>query len=81
MRKAEGLSINVVIAFIITSIVLIIIILILTGRFRIFNNAAESCDSRPNAQCKQECDIGNEVSVPGVECSDDLICCMKLTGS
>ncbi len=89
--RAEGLSINVVIAAVIALIVLIVLILIFTGQLQVFTGSLQSCNSLggkcdTSTQCvmtngKQDCACTGDgkFKIPGGQCGTGMACCKQIT--
>lgn len=88
-KKAQGLSLNVIIIAIIALLVLVILALIFTGRMSIFNKNAGDC-AVLGGECKRsDCSGSNERQV-GYNCnldgddninegkSVDGVCCLSI---
>jgi hypothetical protein len=51
-RKAQGLSLNVIIIAVIAIVVLLVLIFVFTGKVKIFGKTSENCESRgAGAKC------------------------------
>ena len=82
-KKAQGLSINMVIMVVLGLIVLIVVIAVVTGKFRLFGKESVSCASRggagPDGGCYDVCPSGS-VANRGTDCSqrtdNKKICCV-----
>jgi len=80
MKKAQGISINVIIIAVIALIVLVVIAVVFTGRFTIFSRGVKSCEEKggicvsynkayisAGATCAERTD-GRTLSLPGTDC-------------
>jgi hypothetical protein len=83
MKKAQGISMNVIIIAAIALLVLVVIVAIFSGRMGVFNknlndNSKNTCEA-PYGACKAACDTG-EVQVFGRTCTDTTkpMCCNKV---
>jgi hypothetical protein len=80
MKKAQSISINMVVVAAIALIVLVVIIAIFGSRTRIFAGNLRDCDTQGNdAECDTHCEPF-EVNIPGTDCedTDEKLCCVKL---
>lgn len=77
MKKAQGLSMNVIIIAAIALIVLIVVILIFTGKIRTFSGESDSCTSR-GGSCEMECELDCEAPTRSDECTQlgKNVCCI-----
>jgi ABC-type sugar transport system permease subunit len=83
-RKAQGMSFNVIIIAAICLLVLVVLVLIFSGKMSFFNKAAAECSSKgPGAKCvatTAECD-GPTHSF-GTSCANTTpYCCVPISGS
>jgi hypothetical protein len=67
-RKAQGLSLNVIIIAVIAIVVLVVLIIIFTGKTRLFSQATTNCESK-GGHCKPKCDPDTEVKQFGTDCA------------
>ena len=80
-RKAQGLSINVIIIAAIALIILVVLIAIFTGRIGGFSKGIDdatktTCDAQ-NGRCLPTCDTASQVRALGATCEDrSEICCI-----
>jgi hypothetical protein len=89
-RKAQGMSLKVVIVAVIALVILIVLIFIMTGKVKLFSKTAASCESKGvGAKCIAE---GEECNGPthrfGTDCAErfekgDLdvggpVCCVPI---
>lgn len=72
MKKAQGMSINVIIIAAIALIILVVLIAVFTGRFGLFSSGVKGAVGCDNA-CKS---LGHEEGRPSAGCDDDK----KLSG-
>ena len=77
-RKAQGLSINVIILAIIGLIVLVVLIAIFSKQSSQSINTLESCEGR-GGQCTTaiNCNI-REFKLDNAKCQKDEICCVNI---
>ena len=80
MKKAQGLSMNVIIIAALAIIVLIILVVVMAGRFNLFGSTARSCEAQAGT-CKEACEAG-EAKMFFTDCADknpnteDHTCCI-----
>lgn len=85
-RKAQGISLNVIIIAVIALLVLVVIVFIFTGKTRTFTQELATCESKGGTcYSSGNCDgIGPLVGIIGedVTCAENNIqsgvCCVKL---
>lgn len=68
-RKAQGLSLNVIIIAVIAIVVLVILIIMLTGKTRLFGQATTNCESKGGQCYSRACDPDTEVKQFGTDCA------------
>jgi hypothetical protein len=76
-KKAQGLSMNMIILAAIALIVLIVLVVIFYGKAKSFSASAEDCKQK-GGDCQpktQSCDGPN---LGQMGCADDQFCCMKM---
>ncbi len=81
-KKAQGLSVDVIIITIIALLILIVLIAIFLGRSVIFGAGVSEC----KGLCKDSCDSLTETRMPGNYTTDkngvsckELICCVPIS--
>jgi hypothetical protein len=94
-KKAEGLTMNVIIIAALAIIVLLILVLIFTGQLKVFTGTLKSCtdmggkcetgnDCTTTAAGKQECRCPSEsmVKLPNGDCgtNNNNVCCKQILG-
>lgn len=74
MRKAQGMSLNMVIVAVIVLVILIVLVLIFTGKIKMFGSQTNTATSAYT---------GLKCEVPGTnnECEDDEDACRAKSGS
>ena len=82
-RRAQGLSLNVIIIAVICIAVLVIILVMLVGRSRIFGEATTDCPSKGGSCEIGEGDKGDDcpfgmTKIFGARCEDGYVCCLGL---
>jgi len=78
MKKAQGLSINVIIIAVIALIVLVVLAVILTGRIGIFSAGVDSCMYK-GGRCQISCDAYT-TPLYGTDCEKNgNICCLPIS--
>ena len=79
-KKSQSLSINTIIVAALALVVLVVLIMVFTGKIRIFSSTLESCAAK-QGEClsKTEC-TGNKVQIPNTECDKTAgkICCVQI---
>lgn len=88
-KRAQGISINVIIIAAIALIVLVVLVFILTGRLQIFGEGLDDCESK-GGRCmgaaydietrQPKCPKEGYIPIPGAKCGTTQICCMKIFG-
>jgi flagellar basal body-associated protein FliL len=74
-KKAQGMSLNVIIIAVIALLVLVVLIFIFMGKTKIFTKETTSCTSR-GGTCETSCAPGY-LRQSGTECEkQELICCI-----
>jgi len=85
-KKAQGLSTNTIIFIVLGMIVLVVLIVIFTGKTRIFGQQASSCEARgAGARCvASESDCSGATYRFGTDCGDrdenTPVCCVPVSG-
>ena len=81
-RKAQGLSLKVIILAVLAIVVLVILIMMLTGKTKLFSKTSTECASR-GGTCMSEskCD-NNYIMYSGTDCNENNkeYCCVKVSG-
>ena len=78
MKKAQGISINVIIVAAIALIGLVVLVAIFTGRLGAFTAGVTSCTDK-GGTCEASC-TGDTTTLPGTACEKDgNVCCLPLT--
>lgn len=82
VRKAQGLSLTMVIVAVIAIIVLVVVVMAFSGKFKIFNKATSDCASKGGsclyADTNGQCPDG-AVKMFGAKCDQDgMICCTAI---
>jgi len=81
-KKAQGLSLNMVIVAAIALIILVIIVAIFTGRISVFGKGVSACSTK-GGTCKEAC-VEGETEAFGARCpeegQDDILdtCCIPV---
>lgn len=78
-KKAEGLSTNVIVLFVIALVAIVVIAFIAGGKLKFFNknvNSEESCNLRGGVCMDKDSCASNSMVKLG--CSDDKVCCLAL---
>jgi hypothetical protein len=75
-KKAQGMSLNVIIIAVIAIIILVVLIFIFTGKTRLFSKTTTSCTGR-GGQCVQgtACQPGY-IAHAGTDCDEKEKCCV-----
>ena len=74
IKKAQGMSLNVIIIAVIALLVLVVLIFIFMGKTKIFTRETASCTSR-GGECLQSCAPGY-LRQSGTDCPEGEICCI-----
>ncbi|MBR9676957.1 hypothetical protein GOV04_02355 [Candidatus Woesearchaeota archaeon] len=82
MKKAQGLSMNVIIVAALALIVLVVVTIIFTSNVRNANRGLNACESKgQGATCRPTCEP-SEVSVGAADCKDrdeaNNFCCLPV---
>jgi len=81
-KKAQGMSINVIIIAAIALIVLVVLVAVFTGRFGMFTKGVEQCDASKgkSAGCvaRADCNPPDKLPIAGTNCerTEGQICCI-----
>ncbi len=73
MKKAQGLPLNTIIIAAIAIVVLIVLLLVFSGKFNAFDKGTEDCSFQGGIE-RSSCNLG-EISVP---MGDGKYCCRSL---
>ena len=76
MKKAQGISMNVIIIAAIALIVLVILSMIFIGRMGSFSEASEDCRKLGGTCNAEQCSALDLQTHPTGECEGDNNCCM-----
>ena len=84
-KKAQGISLNVIIIAAIALIVLIVLVIIFTGRAGTFNKGLKDCHNK-NGLCLKKDTCTNAGGIPTLSCSaeksersnKDCYCCLAI---
>ena len=89
MKKAQGISINVIIVTIIALLVLVILAAIFTGKLTLFNRQVNDCGTLNKATCELGDDCSSKgpgyikhpthICYDGKDVDEDSVCCIPLT--
>ena len=82
-KKAQGLSVNVIIVAVLALLVLVVIAFIFTGRFAIFSRTTGDCEAT-GGDCEYSCDEGYSLDpirkcYDGDEIDTTRVCCVPVT--
>ena len=69
-KKAQGLSLNVIIIAVIAIVVLVVLIIIFTGKTRLFGKATTNCESKGGHCSAGPCNPDTEISLYGTDCAE-----------
>ena len=75
MKKAQGLSLNIVVIAVISLVVLIILIAIFTGKIGIFGENLKDCSSK-GGKCVSRGQCESYQLISTATCSEGEVCCM-----
>jgi hypothetical protein len=80
-KKAQGMSLKVIIVAVIALVVLVVLIMIFASKTRFFSTTTSGCAAR-NGECKDGilCPEGY-LRHPGAACPDNQICCAPFDDS
>lgn len=68
LRKAQSMSLNVIIIALLCIVVLIVLIIIFTGRTRVLSSTTSDCAAR-GGECLDRCDSSIHVEHFGTSCA------------
>ncbi len=79
MKKAQGLSVNIIIIAAIALVVMVIVVMIFAGKMSGFVDTSESCSSS-NGQCvpSEDCDEQYQKIIDADCENEDHICCLTI---
>jgi len=77
MKKAQGISMNVIIIAAICLIVLIVVIMIFTGNIKGWGSEVKSCAAKGGKACSATACTDKQVEMPNV-CSSNEHCCVNI---
>ena len=84
MKKAQGMSLNVIIIAILALLVLVVLAMIFTGRIGIFTKETKSCGTLGNnAVCvadASECGGADQKAMGSYACPEEGVCCLNVAG-
>ena len=84
MKKAQGLSLNVIIIAVIALVILVVLILSFTGKWKIFGKTTTACASKGSgAFYKDKCPDGHLID-RNTDCASDSLnklCCIPFDAS
>jgi hypothetical protein len=82
-KKAQGMSLNIVVVAVIAIVILVVLIIIFTGKTKLFSRTLASCEAK-SGTCKTACDPMGEISHVGTDCVSDpdgkTKCCARFEG-
>lgn len=73
-RKAQGLSLNIIIIAVIALIVLVVLVIIFTGKTRTLSKTVDSCDQR-GGKCEAKCPLSS-LKYTSLKCPSGTVCCV-----
>jgi len=82
MKKAQGMSMNVIIIAALAIIVLIILVVVMTGKFNIFGTTMRDCSAQ-GGDCLDQCNEGY-ARLRFTNCDDEIeypegaVCCVPV---
>ncbi len=76
-KKAQGLSMNMIILAAIALIVLIVLVVIFYGKAKSFSASAEDCVQK-GGKCTPKTESCDGPNLGKMNCKDDEFCCMKM---
>lgn len=68
-RKAQGMSLNVIVVAVIALVIIVVLIFLMTGKTRFFGKAIMTCEAK-GGRCAPEC-TSSEISHLGTNCPAD----------
>jgi len=82
MKKAQGISMNVIVIAALALLVLVIVALVTTGRLGIFSRGVNDCKNQGGV-CRTSC-LEGETEYSGVSCPDTdeglaQVCCLPIS--
>ena len=79
MKKAQGISLNVIVIAAIALIVLVILSVIFIGRLGTFGKETAACENKGGTcVAGTACGTG-QTKLPGSKCETGQVCCVSLT--
>lgn len=78
MKKAQGISLNVIIIAAIALLVLVILSVIFMGRMGTFGTETNDCENK-GGKCLDECDEDYPTPYSAWTCPEDEICCIAVS--
>ena len=80
-KKAQGLSINTIVVSAIAVVILVVLILVFTGKIGLFNKNVSAC-AQNGGHCTTDASCGDNARNVNYQCPDDnQICCMSVPNS
>ena len=76
MKKAQGLSLKVIIVAVISLIVLIVVTAIFTGKISIFGENIKDCSSKGGV-CVEQGECETYQILTAASCSEGEVCCVE----
>ena len=76
MKRAQGLSLNVIVVAVISLVVLIVLIVIFTGKIGVFGENIKECSSK-GGKCIEKNDCETYKIISTATCSEGEVCCME----
>ena len=77
MKKAHGISLNVIIIAAVALLVLVILSVIFMGRMGTFGTESNDCENK-GGMCLDECDEAYPTKYDIWTCPEDLTCCIAV---
>ncbi|MBS3114567.1 hypothetical protein J4448_05690 [Candidatus Woesearchaeota archaeon] len=80
-KKAQSMTINVIVVAALALIVLVVLVSIFSGRVRIFSQSLQDCGAKQGV-CKEKCET-NEALIKNTNCEEDKSsnkksCCVQV---
>ncbi len=75
-KKAQGMSMNVIIVAVIAIVILVVLILIFTGKTKFFSKTTGDCSTKGGQCLSAPCPDGY-ITHSGGNCQSQQVCCQK----
>ena len=76
-KKAQGMPVNVIIVAALALMVLVVLVVIFSGKVKLFSESLQSCTAK-QGQCKPSPCQDNYASISNTECKKPETCCVQV---